>query len=178
MFRQLSAIALIISALNVHADPLVGFTPQQAGSPSALDVVLSGINSAKHTVYVAAYSFTSKPVANALIAAAHRPGVKVFVIADQEQNRKYSVLPYMASKGVSVRINGQFREMHDKFMVIDAATDSAAVETGSFNYSAAAANPASNAENAILLRDKKTADQYVTAWKALWDAGQPVSASW
>ena len=54
--------------------------------------------------------------------------------------------------------------MHNKFMVIDGVT----VETGSFNYTAAAVK--SNAENAIVLRNApEIAKVYTTEWTRLWD---------
>lgn len=123
----------------------VGFSPYGR----ALDVVLDGIADARQSILVAEYSFTSKPIATALLNA-HKRGIKVFVVADQKDNSTgYSAVRFLANEGVPVRLDGNYAIHHHKFMVIDGVN----LETGSFNYSAAAANR--NAENALLLRNVK-----------------------
>jgi len=93
----------------------IGLSP----NAGALDLVLKTINTAKSQILVAAYTFTSKPIALALIEAQAR-GVKVFVVADEDQNKKsYSAVTYLANEGVPVRLNGSYQSMHHKFMVID-----------------------------------------------------------
>jgi phosphatidylserine/phosphatidylglycerophosphate/cardiolipin synthase-like enzyme len=73
----------------------------------------------------------------------------------------------LANQGVSVRPNGKYQIHHHKFIVID----NVAVETGSFNYSASAADK--NAENVIMLRGvPEIAAEYVKQWKKLWDEGE------
>ena len=61
----------------------VGFSPHRG----ALDVVLAAIGAAQYSVQVAAYGFSSKPVAMALLTAQQR-GVNVQVVADRKDNRK------------------------------------------------------------------------------------------
>lgn len=141
----------------------VGFSPYG----HALEVVLDRIASARKSILVAAYSFTSKPIASALLDA-HRHGIKVFVVADEKDNaKKSSAVRFLANAGVPVRLNAHYAIHHHKFMVIDEVS----VETGSFNYSAAAANK--NAENALFLRNvKPLAAQYADEWKRLWNESQ------
>lgn len=63
-----------------------------------------------------------------------------------------------------MRTNGRYAIMHNKFMVIDERH----VQTGSFNYSAAAVNK--NAENVlVLLNVPQLAAQYQHQWQLLWD---------
>jgi phosphatidylserine/phosphatidylglycerophosphate/cardiolipin synthase-like enzyme len=58
--------------------------------------------------------------------------------------------------------------MHDKYMDVDGK----AVETGSFNHSAAAEHK--NSENVIVLWDApKLAAAYTEDWKKLWDQAEP-----
>lgn len=151
------------------SDLQVGFSPAIGGA-SALDVVTQGIDSARHQILVAAYSFTSKPIATALVAAKKR-GVDVQVVADEKANDgKYSAVTFLANQGVPVRLNGRYAIMHNKFMVIDGQ----AVETGSFNYTRAAAEH--NAENALLLRNvPDLARAYTQDFQKLWSEGQPLS---
>ncbi|WP_370567629.1 phospholipase D family protein [Enterobacter cloacae complex sp. P47BA] len=118
-----------------------------ATSHSASDVVLSGIRKARNCIDVAAYSFPSKQIATALVAAKRR-GVSVRVVTDEKANYdRYTAVTFLANQGVPVRLNGQYAIMHNKFMVIGDVT----VQTGSFNYTASAVSR--NAENVLLIKD-------------------------
>lgn len=141
----------------------IGFSPKM----NALETVLKGIEGAKQQILVASYSFTSKPIAVALLNAQKR-GVRVFVVADRKENTKqYSAAQFLANQGVQVKLNGNYPIHHHKFMVIDGQH----VELGSFNYSAAAADK--NAENVLLLWNvKPIADTYSHEWKRLWDESE------
>ncbi|MDE2029923.1 MAG: phospholipase D family protein, partial [Alphaproteobacteria bacterium] len=108
----------------------------------AENLVIKAIGSAKRSIDVAAYAFTSHPIAEALIAA-HGKGVNVRVVIDHEQVEKYyhSIAPYLIAHGVKLRVDIVHSLMHDKYLVIDGKT----VETGSFNYTVSAQRY--NAEN-------------------------------
>jgi len=137
------------------------FTPGDA-----LPLVLDTIRSARATLYVAAYSFTSKPVATAL-RDAQRRGVNVFVVVDAgEATKGYSAARFLANEGVPVRTNARYALQHNKFIVVDDAT----VQTGSFNYTSSAASR--NAENVLVVRDAPALGaQYAREWRRLWDEG-------
>jgi len=126
------------------------------------------INAARQSIIVAAYSFTSKPIAKALVDA-HKRGVRVQVVLDKSQRtERYSSATFLSNMGIPVRIDSRYAIMHNKFMVIDGKT----VETGSFNYTSSAARR--NAENVIVLRDNPRAAQvYAQQWQRLWDESQP-----
>lgn len=143
----------------------VGFSPRQG----SLEVVLKGIESAKKQILVAAYSFTSKPIAGALLDA-HKRGVHVMVVADEKDNQKgYSATTFLANAGVPVRLDGNYAIHHHKFMVIDGTS----VELGSFNYSAAAVDK--NAENVLLIWNAPAlADTYARQWQKLWSESSDV----
>lgn len=153
---------------TVRENFAVGFSP----GGTSLDIILRSIGEARESILVAAYSFTSKPISEALAEAHHR-GVVVKVIADAKSNSgKYSAVPYLASQNIPVRINGNYAIFHHKFLVIDGRH----IETGSFNFSAAAANK--NAENVLLLRDvPELAGIYTEEWKRLWAEGEDVLPS-
>ena len=138
-----------------------------AGDQTAEALVLEMISSAKHSIHLAAYSFTSKPIAEALRDASRR-GVTVMVVLDKSnKTAKYSGATFLKNAGIPVRIDSKYAIMHDKFMVIDGAT----VETGSFNYTSAAAEK--NAENAIVIRGSAgVAEGYDAEWKRLWDESE------
>jgi len=163
---------LLFAVSVVHgAEPLyeIGFSPYG----NSLQVVLRGIADAKESISVAAYSFTSKPVSEALLAA-HERGVRVAVVADQKANSgKYTAVNFLANHNVPVRLNGNYAILHNKFMVIDGKT----IELGSFNYSAAAVNK--NAENVLLLKEVPSiAVRYADEWRRLWSEGVDVKANY
>lgn len=137
----------------------VGFSPQG----QALNIILGSINGAQSSILVAAYTFTSKPIAEALLKA-NRRGVKVRIIADEQENtRSYSATRFLANQGVPVRLASNYPIHHHKFLVIDGRH----VLTGSFNFSAAAAER--NAENVLLLQNvKPIADDYAREWSRVW----------
>lgn len=146
----------------------VGYTPG-----NALKLVLKGIHEAREHILVAAYLFTSKPIATALLEA-HKRGVAVAVIADHKSNgptSPYSAATFLANQGVQVRLNGNYAIFHHKFMVIDDSH----IETGSFNYSSNAAKR--NAENVLLVWNApELAAHYSTEWKRLWNESQELKA--
>lgn len=146
----------------------VGFSPG-GGAEAA---ILAGIGQARESIRVAASSFTSRTVSWALLDARKR-GVDVRVVADKEWNsgNRYSAVNFLANQGVPVRLNGNYAIFHHKFMVIDGRH----VQTGSYNYSAAAANK--NAENVLLLWDvPQVARQYEREWQRLWSESEDVKA--
>jgi phosphatidylserine/phosphatidylglycerophosphate/cardiolipin synthase-like enzyme len=118
-----------------------------------------------------AYSYTSSTVTRALIEAKRR-GVDVQLVADEDNNAKSqyarAALSALVNAGVPVRLNGRYAIHHDKVIVVDAAT----VQTGSFNYSSAAANK--NSENALVVWNNPTlARRYLAHWQSRFDAGEP-----
>jgi phosphatidylserine/phosphatidylglycerophosphate/cardiolipin synthase-like enzyme len=151
-----------------HASVAVAFSPGQA-----LPLVLETIRGARTSILVAAYAFTSKPVAVAL-RDAQRRGVQVMVLADAgEATKSYSAVRFLANERVPVRINARYALQHNKFMVIDGAT----VQSGSFNYTAAAAER--NAENVLVVRNvPSVAAAYDAEWRRLWSEGSELAPAY
>ena len=159
-----------VQNLSAQNPPAVeaAFSPR-GGS---LALILRTIGEAKNTIRVAAYTFTSQPVAEALLAA-HKRGVDVRLVADAKGNQRYTAARFLANAGIPVRLNGRYPIHHNKFMVIDGKI----LETGSFNYSAQAANK--NAENVLVLRNApQIAAQYEKEWQRLWDEAQALEAAY
>jgi len=123
------------------------------------EAIVRELNNAKTTVLVQAYTFTSAPIAKALLNA-HKRGVKVEVILDKSQRTdKYSPATFFYNAGIPVKIDAQHAIAHNKVMVIDGET----LITGSFNFTKAAEEK--NAENLLLIRDKKLAERYIENWQ-------------
>ncbi len=159
---------LLFSTPSVVAlEVMTGFSP----GGTAQTLVLTAISEAQQSIDVAAYSFTSKQVSLALLKA-HKRGVVVRVLADEKANSsQYTAVTFLANQGVSVRLTRQYKIMHNKFSV----TDQKSVQTGSFNYSAAADK--SNAENVLVLRDSPaTAGAYTNEFNRLWAEGYPLDS--
>ncbi len=122
-------------------------------------VVVDALDQAKSSILVQAYSFTSEPIAEALIKARQR-GLKVEAILDRSQVRaKNGQVKPLVEAGVPVSIDASHSIAHNKVMVIDGAT----VITGSFNFSTNAA--IYNAENLLIINDPSMATQYAANWQ-------------
>lgn len=137
----------------------VGFSPG-----GAEPVVLRVIDSAKRRIVVAAYSFTSKSVAEALLRAKKR-GVDVTVVLDSSQlTEEYSSATFLANAGIRVRIDSEHAIQHSKYVVADGET----VQTGSYNYTTSAARR--NAENVMAVwHNPKLAEIYERDWEYHWE---------
>lgn len=144
----------------------VAFSPN-AGSE---ELIVKAIASARSSIGVAAYSFTSPVVARALLNAKKR-GVDVRVIVDENGNRSkasLAALNLIASAGIPTRTISRYAIHHDKYMVVDKVT----VQTGSFNYSKAAAK--SNSENVLVIwNNPDLALTYLKHWQDRFDQGKP-----
>jgi phosphatidylserine/phosphatidylglycerophosphate/cardiolipin synthase-like enzyme len=141
----------------------VCFTP----GGNCTDTIVKALGEAKRTVLVQAYSFTSAPIAKALLDA-HKRGVQVQVILDKSQRgEKYSSADFLANQGVPTMIDANHAIAHNKVMVIDGET----VITGSFNFTKAAQTQ--NAENLVIIRDPSLAAQYTQNWDSHRQHSQP-----
>ena len=153
----------------------VGFSPEG----SAQDLVLRTIGAAKSSIRMSAYMLTSPEVTKALIAA-KQSGVDVAVVADHQGNLQGGAaragnhaLTLLARASIPTRTVKAYAIHHDKFMVIDGK----AVETGSYNYTAAAAR--NNSENALVVwNDAELAEQYLAHWQSRWEKGQAFKPSY
>jgi len=119
------------------------------------------------TVLVQAYSFTSSPIAKALLMA-HKRGVKVQFILDKSQKtEKYSEADFLVNVGIPVQIDAKHAIAHNKVMVIDGGT----VIAESFNFTKAAEEH--NAENLLVIRSPELAAKYADNWKVHADHSDP-----
>jgi hypothetical protein len=101
------------------------------------------LGKAKASILVQAYSFTSAPIAKAVVDA-HKRGVRVEVILDKSQRtEKYSAADFVQHAGIPTKIDARHSIAHNKIMVIDGQV----VLTGSFNFT-------------------KQAEEHTANWKA------------
>ena len=138
-----------------QANCQVYFSPR-GGATSAIVQILEN---AKSNVLVQAYSFTSEPIAEALVRA-HERGVKVQVLLDKSQrSQKYTAARFLFQAGVSTLIDASHTIAHNKVIIID----NIIVVTGSFNFTKAAEER--NAENLLIVCSKELAARYVDNWR-------------
>lgn len=120
------------------------------------EAIIRELNKTKSAVLVQAYSFTSAPIAKAMLNA-HKRKVRVEVILDKSQVKDtYSSAMFFINQGIPVRIDDKHGIAHNKVIVIDGEI----VITGSFNFTKAAEE--NNAENPLVIHDKKLASLYMT----------------
>jgi phosphatidylserine/phosphatidylglycerophosphate/cardiolipin synthase-like enzyme len=123
------------------------------------DAIVQEISQAKQEILVQAYSFTSKDIAKALVAA-HKRGVRTVIILDKSnQSKRYSAADFTFNMGIPTYIDAKHATAHNKVMIIDKET----VITGSFNFTKAAEER--NAENLLILRSKELAERYIANWE-------------
>lgn len=137
------------------------FSPNQGASA----LVVKTISEAHNSIHVAAYSFTSDEIADALVDA-HNRGIDVDVVLDKSQSRGRETR-FLKSHGVPTRINYRYSTMHDKFMLMDGNT----LEVGSFNYTRAAEK--NNAENVLVVHGAGgVVKDYGKQWEKLWNEAE------
>ena len=166
--KPVQALALVFSFF-ILSIPLKGLatdltlnnTPTQVYfSPhrGCTEAIVRELEAARSEILVQAYSFTSAPIAKALLAA-HSRGVRIEAILDRSQRgAKYTSATFLANSGIPTYIDESHAIAHNKIMIIDRAT----VITGSFNFTKAAEER--NAENILVLNSPQLAKIYIENW--------------
>ena len=123
--------------MNWHFSPKGGCT----------EAIVQELAAARHEVLIQAYTFTSKPIAEAIKAATQR-GVKVMLVLDRSNERDtHSELGDLRESGIDLLIDASHAISHNKVMIVDGKI----VLTGSFNFTNQAEHE--NAENLLILRN-------------------------
>lgn len=134
--------------ITIHFSPKGGVT----------DSIVAGIKDTNNDIRIQAFSFTSLPIAQALIDV-KKSGKTVEAILDRENlGNKSSVLKSLYTNGIVIYIDDRHAIAHNKLIIID----NKKVFTGSFNFSKGAEEH--NAENSILIEDAKIAELYIENW--------------
>ena len=138
-----------------HAPFEACFTPHKASDKyNCNGLLIKHIDAAKNSILMQAYSFTSKPIASALVRAAKR-GVTVIAVIDKSQVKaRYSKVQLLLDAGIPVYVDYKVAIAHNKVMVIDGQS----VETGSYNFTNSAEHR--NAENMLVIKDSALAKAY------------------
>lgn len=132
----------------------VCFTP----GDECAELIVNTIKKSKSSIHLQAYSFTSAPIAHAILDAKKR-GVDVKVILDKSQfSANYSASKFLLNQDIPVWKDQKVAIAHNKVIIIDSIT----VITGSFNFTKAAQER--NAENVLIITDTNLAQKYLENW--------------
>jgi phosphatidylserine/phosphatidylglycerophosphate/cardiolipin synthase-like enzyme len=164
------SIALIL-AINAHSAEITlnNAATQVYFSPNGgcTEAIVKEIGAAKREILVQAYSFTSAPIAKALVEA-HKRGVRVEAILDKSQRTgKYSSATFLANSKIPTFIDARHAIAHNKIMIVDQDT----VITGSFNFTKAAEEK--NAENLLIIKSRELAKIYIENWNKHREHSEP-----
>jgi phosphatidylserine/phosphatidylglycerophosphate/cardiolipin synthase-like enzyme len=172
--RRLAVLLLCFSALfplgcdQVHTPrPLPPIEVYFSPKGGCTDAIVNEISAARLSLLIQAYSFTSAPIAKAVVDA-QKKGIHVEVVLDRSNKTdKYSAADFVHNAGIPILIDSEHPIAHNKIMIIDGQV----VITGSFNFTKQAEQ--GNAENLLVIRDKTLADQYTANWKLHADHSEP-----
>jgi len=150
------------------ATPEVDFGPEKGAEA----LIVKAIGSARTSLRVAAFAFSSPTIVKALVEAKKR-GVDVQAVVDRKHNTQTDpkrigrdALAALAAASIPARTNGDYRIHHDKFIVVDACH----VQTGSWNYAESANR---NSENVVVLwNSPETAAAYLGHWESRFAKGE------
>ncbi len=168
VYFLLAASASTVSAEQVKATGImdVYFSPRGG----ATEAVVLEIDKARKEVLVQAYSFTSAPIAKALLEAKKR-GVRVEAVLDKSQRKeRYTAATFLQNSGVPVKIDDKHAIAHNKIIIIDRQT----LITGSFNFTKAGEEK--NAENLLIIKgNRELVEKYLDNYHAHFSHSEPYS---
>jgi phosphatidylserine/phosphatidylglycerophosphate/cardiolipin synthase-like enzyme len=147
-----------VAACGIPCDAELIFSPRSGCEKS----IVEAIDSAELDIQVAAYSFSSKPIAAALYRAVKR-GVIVRMLMDRRQETAhYSMVNDLLLNGLIVRIDKIETMMHMKTMCID----SQLTILGSYNFTQSAEKR--NAEILCFIESREFAAAVSKNWFKHW----------
>jgi phosphatidylserine/phosphatidylglycerophosphate/cardiolipin synthase-like enzyme len=110
------------------------------------EAVVQELHGARREILVLAYSFTSQPIAQALVDAKLR-GVHVDIVLDHSNEKEeHTDLHFFLEQGLVPLIDPKHAIAHNKVMIVDGRT----IVTGSFNFTNQAEHE--NAENLLIIK--------------------------
>lgn len=135
-----------------------------AGIDTQLAAAIAAVTS---TLDIAAYEFNN-PILTQAVLDAHRRGVRVRVVTDDEAglHDEDATTSQLVSAGIPVVDDSRSALMHNKFMILD----SAVVWTGSWNYTIN--DTYRNNNNALALRSRRAVQNYQAEFDEMFSARQ------
>ena len=132
--KVLAPLLLLLAGCEPPASVPDGVRVYFSPEGGATRAVVDALSLATNSVFVQAYSFTSAPIAEALVQARRR-GVRVAVLLDGSQRtEKYSEADFLTHQQIPTWIDARHAIAHNKIILIDRRV----VITGSFNFTRSA----------------------------------------
>jgi cardiolipin hydrolase len=120
------------------------------------------LNNANRTLDICVFTITDDRISGAILAA-HRRGVKVRVVTDNEKSLDLgSDIAELQKAGIPLRLDSSPTHMHHKFAIADGSL----LLTGSYNWTRSAAM--NNQENFIITNDMRMIAGFVREFEKLW----------
>jgi phosphatidylserine/phosphatidylglycerophosphate/cardiolipin synthase-like enzyme len=133
-------------------------------SQQAFYALISTLKSAKRSLDICVFTITDDDVANTIIAA-HKGGVKVRIISDDEQAKTLGsdIEKLRDQHRIPVKTDANVKaHMHHKFAIIDGTT----LINGSYNWTKNARF--NNQENFMIIKDANCVKSYQAEFEKLW----------
>jgi phosphatidylserine/phosphatidylglycerophosphate/cardiolipin synthase-like enzyme len=124
--------------------------------------IIRQMNLSLRELNICVFTISDDEISRAILAA-HRKGVGVRIITDNEKSLDLgSDIDKFAREGIAVKMDNSKNHMHHKFMI----SDKQSVITGSYNWTLSAAR--FNHENILLTKDPAVVDSYTNSFDRLW----------
>jgi phosphatidylserine/phosphatidylglycerophosphate/cardiolipin synthase-like enzyme len=142
------------------------FSPQDGIEPH----ILERLNAASQSIRFLAFSYTSDPIAEAMVAR-HNAGIEVQGVFERRSAGGIGAeFDRLRDNGIAVLEDGNCYTMHHKVIIIDEAT----VITGSYNFSRRAEE--TNDENLLIIDSPELAAQYMQEFDRVYAQAQNPTA--
>jgi len=142
------------------------FSPKTGAGGGCEKEIIYWIGRASTSIHVLIFSFSSDPIAIALINA-HNRGVQVRVVLEEDNTGGAYKDAKLRTAGISVRTDTNTRKMHNKVMIVDGEI----VITGSYDYSETA--EIFNNENLIVIKSTSIGSAYEAEFSKIWGQSSP-----
>jgi phosphatidylserine/phosphatidylglycerophosphate/cardiolipin synthase-like enzyme len=148
-------------SLTIDGTPIETYFSPDDGTAAH---IISAIQSAEESIYFLAFSFTSDPIAEALLERA-AAGVAVAGVFEESQyfSNTGGEFDHLSEAGMDVRLDGNDQNMHHKVFIIDGKI----VVTGSYNFSRSAEER--NDENTLIIYSPDVAAQYLVEFERVFE---------
>jgi phosphatidylserine/phosphatidylglycerophosphate/cardiolipin synthase-like enzyme len=148
-------------SLTINGTPIETYFSPDDGTAAQ---IIAAIQNAEENIYFLAFSFTSDPIAEALLERA-AAGVEVAGVFEESQYQSNTGGEFdrLAAAGLDVRLDGNVQNMHHKVFIIDGET----VITGSYNFSRSAEER--NDENTLIIHSPTVAAQFQAEFERVFE---------
>ncbi len=153
---------------TTHYFTIDGYGVESYFSPTdgVREKFLNELDGAEHSVYFLIHTFTDTPVGNRLVSL-HDSGVRVMgAIADRRKNISGSEYAKLRAAGIPVRLDEYPGDLHHKLLIVDPGHETAAVITGSADWTNAAFTR--NDEDLLILRHPGLAGEFYELFEEIY----------